>query len=182
MVPSGLEETRIEMIVERPEEIQERRWLRYGVDGEFPAGAKDLVGQRCELVLEALRLVWTEQTEAHAGRGDAAQALVEEELGAVGSGDVERAQHGAEERRVVPLDGVGADGLLHAQDHRARKDAGARRREGAPLGAAGAVGHVAGEEGMAARVEACDLIGLVVPRADEGERSEPRLPQSLLAK
>src|SRR4051812_18413957 len=101
MGTSGEEEARVEPIVERAEEVEQRRRLRDRIEGEVAASLEDARGQRAELVLEALRLVRAGEAEAHRRRGRAAQGLVDEEALRLDRLDLQRAHDRAEERRVV---------------------------------------------------------------------------------
>ncbi len=121
-----------------------------------------------------------EQAEAHGGRGHAAEGEVEiEALGVLERG-LHGAEDGAEEGRVVALKRASPDPAVEIHHLRFREHAGRGGDEGAALSPATAVGHMAGEEGVAERVVGLNLRGIEVRGAQERERAQPRLPEDLL--
>ena len=135
--------------------------MREVVQGEVDGVGGDLGGGSAELELEALGFEGADDSEADGGGEQAAEVLVEEKMGGGVGGDGKLAEEetvdGGEMAGMGGWRGVGAKGVRECSP------------KGAALQAAGAVGDVIGQPGVAVTIQIGEAGGFPMGRHDEGE-------------
>lgn len=100
----------------RPDHVDDGGGLRDLIEGEVSANAKHLGGERGQVVVKALGLVGAEESEPNGGSPQPPQDLVKQKALCGLSVDAKAPEDGAEQRRVVTVDCVIADGILEGRD------------------------------------------------------------------
>src|SRR5580692_8122752 len=101
MGSSALKKTRVQAIVSRSEEVEQRRDGRGFLGTQVLARGEDLVQRGTVALHEALSLDGTHDAEPYGRRGDAAQSYVQMKRQCLVSIDTERGEGGTEGRGEV---------------------------------------------------------------------------------